>query len=115
MNTADKPPEDVAQELEVPERLPEEIETDILRKYFTLTASDLGKWNSVVVRSTGWDLPSSSAHFAGVDTSWATRDRSRSQCWRQLPHNWACYQCRSRGIHRTRRRGSNIWSAYGRI
>ncbi len=25
MNTADKPPEDVAQELEVPERLPEEI------------------------------------------------------------------------------------------
>ena len=30
MNTADKPPEDVAQELEVPERLPEEIDTDIL-------------------------------------------------------------------------------------
>ena len=41
MNTADKPPEDVAQELEVPERLPEEINPDILRKYFTLTASDL--------------------------------------------------------------------------
>jgi hypothetical protein len=41
MNTADKPPEDVAQELEVPERLPEEIDPDILRKYFTLTESDL--------------------------------------------------------------------------
>ena len=41
MNAADKPAEDVAQELEVPERLPEEINPDILRKYFTLTASDL--------------------------------------------------------------------------
>jgi hypothetical protein len=30
-----------AQELEVPERLPEEIDPDIPRKYFTLTASDL--------------------------------------------------------------------------
>jgi Domain of unknown function (DUF4158) len=31
----------MAQELEVPERLPEEINPDILRKYFTLTESDL--------------------------------------------------------------------------
>jgi hypothetical protein len=41
MNTADRPAEDMAQELEVPERLPEEIDPDILRNYFTLTASDL--------------------------------------------------------------------------
>jgi hypothetical protein len=41
MNTAVAPSEDAEQPIETHERLPDDLDTDTLRKFFTLTPSDL--------------------------------------------------------------------------
>jgi hypothetical protein len=51
--------------LEEPERLPEEIDDDTLRKYFTLTESDLEQVAQCRVPPTGWDLLFNFVRFGG--------------------------------------------------
>jgi hypothetical protein len=101
--------------LEAPESLPEDIDDDALRKYFTLTKPDLeqvaqcrGPTNRLgfavqlcTLRWHGYFLPD-------------TTDVPASVIERLAP-KWVCCPSLSRAIPKTKKLVLNIWSASGSI
>ena len=88
--------ESSAARLEAAEQLPETLDPESLRKYFTLTETTCKRSPFAAAWSTSSASPCSSAPCVGKATSWATLAGCLPRCSRPSPVNWASWPCRSR-------------------
>ena len=105
-------PNEVVEQLEASERLPQDIDPDTLRKYFTLTRPISSRSISAEVWPISWVLPSSSARCAGAATSYETREKFQSRFWRPCPYNSVSYQSRLTTTRKTKKRDLIIWNGF---
>src|SRR5262245_15288018 len=105
-------PNEVVEQLEASERLPQDIDPDTLRKYFTLTRPDLEQVDQCRGAPISWVLPSSSARCAGAATSYETREKFQSRFWRTCPYNSVSYQSLLTTTRKTKKRDLIIWNGF---
>lgn len=105
-------PNEVVEQLEASERLPQDIDPDTLRKYFTLTRPDLEQVDQCRGATNKLGFAVQSARCGGAATSYETREKFQSRFWRPCPYNSVSYQSLLTTIRKTKKRDLIIWNGF---
>ena len=113
MNLDGTPESPDSNDFEKPDRLPEDIDAESLRKYFTLTEADREQVGSCrgAINKVGFAVQLCLS--AGEGTSWLTRVTCRRPFWTPSAPSSACWRWASTSTHKMRRRDSSILSESG--
>ena len=97
-------PNEVVEQLEASERLPQDIDPDALRKYFTLTRPDLEQVDQCRGATNKLGFTVQLCTLRWRDHFLREREKFQSRFWRPCPYNLVSYQSLSTIIRKTKKR-----------